>query len=324
MLTLVVVVVAITVGSTAIPPLTSIRVLLDHVLPVHLDTSQQADAIVWNIRLPRVIVASLAGATLGVAGTVLQGSLRNPLADSQLVGLSAAGSVGALFGYWLGYVTSGATAAIVGGAITGLVGALAVQALANRVGGGPSRFILLGIGGGLALGSLVAAMSIAIHDPRIPDVTFWFFGGLAATTWSHVGVLLIFVVVSIAGLVPFASRLDVMALGYDPARHVGVSVSRVLAIVLAVTGLGVGATVGAVGVVGFVGLVGGRIAATAVGPHHRLTIPAAAFAGSLFVVGADVVGRVGGRGFEVPVGLITAFAGGVYLAWIIAFRRVKA
>ena len=313
---------AVSIGSVSLAPSDSIGVLLNHLLPIDISSSSQADAIVWNIRMPRVLVAMLSGATLGVAGTVLQGSLKNPIADAQLVGLSAAASVGALLGFWLGYAASGPTVAVVAAAVAGVAGARTVQWLASRVGGEPTRFALVGMGAGLSLAALVATASIAIHDPRVPDVAFWFFGGLGAATWPVAGALAFAVAVSIGGTAPFSRSLDVLSLGHQPARHVGVNVERVLGAVMALVGLGVGASVGAAGVIGFVGLVGGRVALRLVGPHQRVAIPAAAFIGALFVTGADVIGRVGGRGFEVPVGLVTTILGGTYLVWLIARRQV--
>ncbi|KAA3638449.1 MAG: iron ABC transporter permease [Armatimonadetes bacterium] len=316
------VIVSVSVGSVSVSISDSFRVLASHLLPIDVDVSPLADAIVWNIRMPRAIVALLTGAVLGVTGTVLQGSLKNPIADAQLVGLSSAAAVGALLGFWLGYASGGPTVAVAAGAVSGLLGALAVRWLAGKVGGEPSRFILVGIGAGLGLGALVATASIAIHDPRIPDVTFWFFGGLGAATWGVAGALAIAAMLTLGGIMPLARKLDVLSLGHEPARHVGVNVATTLAVVLALVGLGTGASVGAAGVVGFVGLVGGRVASRMVGPHHKHVIPASAFIGAVFVIGADVVGRIAGLGFEVPVGLITTVLGGAYLVWLIARNKV--
>jgi len=319
---IVAVIASVSVGSVSVSIADSLRVLAVHLLPIDLDVPPLPDAIVWNIRMPRAIVALLSGSVLGVTGTVLQGSLKNPIADAQLVGLSSTAAVGALLGFWLGYASGGPTIAVVAGAVAGVVGALGVRWLAARIGGEPSRFILVGIGAGLGLGALVATASIAIHDPRIPDVTFWFFGGLGAATWGVAGVLAIATALTLGGIMPLARRLDVLSLGHEPARHVGVNVATTLAVVLALVGLGTGASVGAAGVIGFVGLVGGRVAARMVGPHHKLAIPASAFIGAVFVVGADVAGRVGARGFDVPVGLTTTVVGGAYLVWLIARNKV--
>jgi iron complex transport system permease protein len=309
-------------GTVWISPSSVISVVGDHLVRGGADAPSQLDAIVWNIRMPRLVVAACAGMALGVAGTVLQGMFRNPIADPQLVGLSSFAAVGALVGFWFGYATVGPEVAVVAGAIAGLIGALGVRFIASRSGGDPGRFILVGIGVGLAVGAAVATASIAIHDPRIPDTTFWFFGGLSTATWPIAFWVALASAVSIAGVWPFARRFDIMSLGNDPARHIGVNVAAVVTVAAAFVGLGVGASVGAIGVVGFVGLVAARLGSDWVGPHHRSTIPVSGIVGATFVVTADLLGRLIGRGFEVPVGLITTIFGGVFLVALILRNKV--
>lgn len=309
-------------GTVWISPNTVLSVIGDHLAPGSTEVPDPLDAIVWSIRMPRLLVAATAGVALGVAGTVLQGMFRNPIADAQLVGLSSFAAVGALAGFWLGYATAGPEIAVLAGAMAGVIGALGVRWMASRSGSDPGRFILVGIGVGLAVGAIVATASIAIHDPRIPDVTFWFFGGLGTATWSIALWLAVATAISVVGVLPFARRFDILSLGNDPARHVGVNVSAVVIVATAFVGLGVGASVGAIGVVGFVGLVAGRLAFEWVGPHHRFTIPLSGIVGATFVVIADLLGRLIGHGFEVPVGLITTVLGGVFLVSLLLRNRV--
>ncbi len=297
-------------------------VLVNHLSPFEFEQSAAVDAIVWNIRMPRLILAASAGIALGVGGITLQGTYRNPIADPQLVGLSSISSIGAIAGFWLGYATVGPEMAIAAGVVAGVLGGFAVRHISDRAGGDAGRFILIGIAVGLVVGAVVATASVAIHDPRIPDISFWFFGGLGAATWTTAAWVFVAAIVAVAALLPFAGRLDMLSLGFVPARHVGLNVSSVLRTNAILVGGAVGATVGAVGVVGFVGLVAGRIAARTVGPHHRHTIPVAATVGATFVVGSDLIGRVAGHGFEVPVGLITTAIGGVYLVYLILRNRV--
>jgi iron complex transport system permease protein len=299
-------------------------VLVNHLTPFKIEQSAPVDAIVWNIRMPRLILAASAGIALGVGGVTLQGTYRNPIADPQLVGLSSIASIGAITGFWLGYATVGPEIAIAAGAVAGVLGGLVVRHISGRAGGDAGRFILIGIALGLVVGAVVATASVAIHDPRIPDISFWFFGGLGAATWSTAAWVFLAAILALAALLPSSSRLDILSLGFVSARHVGLNVSSVLRTNAILVGGAVGATVGAIGVVGFVGLVAGRIAAKAVGPHHRHTIPMAATVGATFVVGSDLIGRVVGHGFEVPVGLITTAVGGVYLVYLILRNRVAA
>ncbi len=315
--------VSLSVGAIWIAPWDVVSVMVDHLTPFKVATNAQTDAIVWNIRMPRMVVAAVVGAMLGAAGVVLQGSFRNPIIDAHLVGISAFGSVGALMGFWAGYATVGPHAAVVVAAATGLVGAWLVRRVGGRIAGVPSRFVLVGLASGLAVSAVVAAASIAIHDPRIPDVSFWFFGGLAGATWTTAGWLTLVVALSLAALFPLAGRLDVLALGESAARNIGVNVSVVLAIATSAVGIGVGASVGAAGVIAFVGLVSARVAVDAVGAAHRWSIVTATVLGSGFLVGADAVGRLAGGGFEIPVGLITTTFGGLYLARLVASGKVR-
>lgn len=310
------------VGTVWISPGEVFRVAADHVGISDSATSSQIDAIVWNIRMPRLVVAAAAGLALGIAGSVLQGTFRNPIADPQLIGLSSFAAIGALLGFWFGYAAVGPEVAIVTGAVAGIAGAIAVRWVATRSGPDVTRFILVGIGMGLAVGAIVATASIAIHDPRVPDVTFWFFGGLGTATWTIAMWVVVAAAIAALGVAPFARQLDILSLGNDPARHIGVNVASVVMAATVAVGLGVGASVGAIGVVGFVGLVAGRAASGWVGPQHRHMIPVAGVVGATFVVFADLVGRVAGRGFEVPVGLITTVLGGVFLVSLIMRNKV--
>ena len=155
-------------------------VLVNHLTPFELEQSASVDAIVWNIRMPRLVLAAAAGIALGVGGVTLQGTYRNPIVDPQLIGLSSIASIGAIAGFWLGYATVGPGIAIAAGVAAGVLGGLAIRHISDRAGGDTARFILIGIAIGLVVGALVATASVAIHDPRIPDISFWFFGGLGA------------------------------------------------------------------------------------------------------------------------------------------------
>ena len=313
---------AVTVGAVTVSPADTLRVLASHLLPGDIETSTVADPIIWNIRLPRVIAAMAAGAALGFAGALLQGVFRNPVADPQLVGLSSIASIGVLVGLWIGWSAFGPVAGVVGGALVGAIGSVVILLLARSTTGDPSRFILVGIGFGLAVSALVATASIAIHDPRIPDLPFWFVGSLSASTWGTALWASVFTLTGLFAVLPIARSVDVLSLGEASARHLGVDVARVMAIALVASGVAVGGAVGAAGVVAFVGLIAGHTARSIVGHHHRTALIAATFGGAVCLVAADALGRwIGGR-FEVPVGLITAIVGGPYLIWLVTRRRI--
>jgi iron complex transport system permease protein len=322
LITLVIAFIALSVGTVSISPSETLRILADRVLAINVETSSVADPIVWNIRLPRILAAAGAGAALGLSGTLLQGLFRNNVADPQLVGLSAIGSIGVLVGLLGGWTTWGPVAGVIGGAIVGVAGAGLIRALNRHAGGDPSRFILTGIGFGVSVGAVVAATSIAIHDPRIPDISFWFVGGLAASTWGTALWTIAIAAVGFSMVYPMRHHLDVLSLGALTAQHVGVNVRIVMALSLAAAGLITGAAVGAAGIVAFVGLTAGQLARVVVGSHHRHTLVASVFVGASYLIAADMVGRLVGGRFEVPVGLITAIVGGPFLVWLITSGRV--
>lgn len=320
---LVTVVIAVGVGSINVAPPDVLRVLADHLLPFDVASSPVADPIIWNIRLPRVLTALAAGAALGMGGVALQGLFRNPVADPQLVGMSATAAIGVMIGLWIGWGVGGPIAGIIGGVVAGVLGASAVRTVATVTQGDPSRFILAGIGFGVAVSAVVAAAAIAIHDPRIPDVPFWFVGGLGASTWGTVLWTTLFSTASMIIVWRFARRLDVFSLGMASARHLGIDVAVVTTVTLLAVGAGVGAAVGAAGVIAFVGLVAAHGARALLGEHHIRSLPGGFVLGGMFLVVADAIGRVIGGRFEVPVGLITAAIGGPFLLWLIVRTRLR-
>lgn len=320
-LTGIVVVIAVGVGNIWISPVETLRVLADHLLPVELETSTVADPIVWNIRMPRALTALGVGAALGVGGVVLQGLYRNPVADPLLVGLTAIASIGVLAGVLVGWDAFGPVAAVLGGAVAGSVGAAAVRVMARATEGEASRFILAGIGLGLSLSAVLAGIAVALNDPRVPDLPFWFVGSLAAATWGTALWATIAAIVAVAVVLPLAGRIDIMSLGSAAAAHLGVDVKRLGLIAMAAIGLGVGGAAGAAGAVAFIGLIGGFLARRLVGDHHRRSLVAGFFIGAILVVSADAIGRVVGGRFEIPIGLVTAAFGGPFLVWMIVTRR---
>lgn len=319
--TVVLVILAVGVGNVWVSPRDTLSVLADHLSPMDLRTSSIADPIVWNIRMPRVITALGVGAALGVAGVVLQGLYRNIVADPHLVGMSATAMVGVLAGALIGWDAAGPVAAVVGGAVAGSAGALVVRMVAAATSGDPSRFILAGIGLGVAISAVVAGAAVALNDPRVPDLPFWFVGGLAASTWGTALWVGIAAVVATAVVLPLAGRLDIMSLGATAAAHLGVDVPRLGIVATVAIGLGVGGAVGAAGAIAFVGLISGHAARAMVGDHHRRSLVAGFFLGAMIMIGADALGRLIGGRFEIPVGLVTAAVGGPFLVWMIVARK---
>lgn len=281
----------------------------------------QADAVLFGIRLPRIVLGAVVGGALGTAGAVLQSVFRNPLADPQLVGIGPGAALAAAAGAALGGVGGSLSAGVVGGMLTALV----VRRLGRRVAeADPTRLLLAGIALGAVLSAWVGFIVFGSDRSLVPPIEFWLLGSLSGSTWEVTTTASVVVCATALGLWASWRRLDLLVLGRREARHLGVDVDLVTTMVMLATGAMVGAAVGAAGVVGFAGLVGPHLVRPFSGPGHRRLIPAAALAGATFVVLADVVARTALSPIEIPAGLVTAALGGPVLLWLIARRNARA
>jgi len=281
------------------------------------DPGPSFDAVVWTIRMPRVLLGILVGAGLAGAGAALQGVFRNPLADPQLLGIGPGASIGAV----IGAVAGGVQGSIAAGTAAGVVTALVVRRLARRAAGDPARFILVGVALGAALTAWVGFIVFASDRSTVPPMEFWLLGSLSAATWRGFGTALVIVVAASAVLLVAGRSLDLLALGEREARHLGVDVDLTVTSMLMAVGAVTGATVGAVGVVGFVGLVVPNAARRLVGPSHRFLLVVSMLGGAGFVLAADLVARTLISPVEIGVGLVTALVGGPVL--LILLRRAR-
>ena len=270
----------------------------------------QWDAIVLELRAPRVALGAVVGASLALAGLALQVLLCNDLAEPYVLGLSGGASAGAVASLTLGAFPPGAGAA---------AGAIAAAALVRRLARGPfdpARLLLAGIALG-AIGSSLTGLLLAAAPPErlLRAATFWLLGGLGTPRWPAVLAPAVVLAVAGAWMLGRAERLDRLGLGADTAMALGVDVPRlrrgVLVAVVALTA----ATVAVAGMVGFVGLVAPHVARRITGASVRRCLPAAALAGAAMVIAADLVARTAIAPREVPVGLVTALVGGPFFLW---------
>jgi iron complex transport system permease protein len=274
--------------------------------------SATAADIVLRIRLPRVLLAVLVGSSLSVAGVLFQALLRNPLADPYILGVSGGAALGGIvvlaFGssWGLGY------AMVPPAAFAGSLLTLALLYAVVGAGGRfePTRLLLTGVVfNAFASAAIVFTASLAglVEGTRI---FLWLIGNLSAARTDVAGLVAVFLVLGLACAIPLARGLNVLALGEESALQLGVNVERLRRVLLVATSLMVGAAVAVAGLVGFVGLIVPHLLRLALGPDHRQLIPAAALAGGAFLVLCDVVARTLLPGRELPVGAVTALAGG--------------
>ncbi len=318
-------VVAVSLGTVAVPFDQVVRMLAARLPGVELPVTwtEQMEAIVLSIRLPRVITAMTVGGALALAGTLFQGLLRNPMADPYIIGTSGGAALGATLALllpvqavWLGF-TLVPVAAFVGS----LVAVLAVYGIA-RV--GPRTPITTLLLAGFALSSLMAAgMSFLMlfSGETMRRVVLWTMGGMSSTGWSQL--MVVIPLVALGGLAAYvlAGDLNAFLLGEDQAAHLGVSVERKKLALLMIGSLLTGAAVSVSGLVGFVGLVVPHVARLIFGPAHRLLLPTAALLGSIFLLVADLAARLVLAPAEVPVGIVTAVIGAPFFIYLLRRSR---
>ena len=287
------------------------------VAPAHGLTPNEA-AVIWHIRLPRTLVALLTGAGLAAAGAALQGLFANPLADPAIIGVSSGASVGAIVA-----IASGLSAATLFALpVCALLGALlAVSltiALAFRRGRIPVMTLLLaGVVVGMFLAAVSALMLTAVSDNKLQEYLFWTIGGLDYRRWEHVWLGFFPIAISVIVMCLLVRQLNILSLGEIEAKAVGLPVIRFRLLLLSLAALATAAGVCISGNIGFVGLVVPHMLRMLIGPDHRRLLPASVFAGGLFLLFCDVLGRVLLAGAEIRVGIMTAFIGTPYFLYLL-------
>lgn len=281
--------------------------------------------IFWDIRLPRVALAALIGASLSLAGVAFQGLFRNPLADAYVLGVSSGAAVGAALAFTFGWrFALGGIGAV---PLTAFAAALATLALVYRLGRAGGRVaghrLLLA---GVAVGSFLSAvvLILALHQEKehwAAPVLAWLMGSLSGRGWEYAGAVLPYFVAGAALLAWDARALDAFLFGEEEAHALGVDLERARRRVAAAGGLLTAAAVAAAGVSGFVGLVVPHVARLLAGPGHRRLLPAAALCGGAFLVWADCLARTAFAPAEVPVGIFTSLVGGPFFLHLLRSRR---
>lgn len=285
--------------------------------------------ILWEIRLPRMLTGVLVGASLAVAGAVMQGLFRNPLADPGLVGVGAGAGLGAVVAIVLGglapvWVTQavGYHLVPVAAFLGGWVSTLLLYRVATRSGRTSVATMLLA---GIALGALAgAATGVLVYiadDRQLRDLTFWGLGSLGGASWPKLlaaGPVMALALVA----APFLARgLNGLALGEAAAHHIGLPVQRVKAVAILTVAAATGAAVAVSGGIGFIGIVVPHLLRLATGPDHRFLLINAGLAGAVLLLLADLIARSIIAPAELPIGIVTATLGAPVFLWILLRRR---
>jgi len=274
----------------------------------------QTAAILWNIRLPRTIVAALVGMNLALSGAILQAIMKNPLADPHIIGISSgaglAGVVILILYPEMEYLVT--PVAFVGA----MAAASLIYILAWKGGIRPVRVILAGVAVSAFLGSGISALMIFYSD-KVHGALLWMVGGLAARSWPHVSMILPYALLGLFLALLGARYLNILQLGDDMARSLGVAVEGVRIFMTAVAAVLAASAVSVAGLLGFVGLIVPHTARLLIGGDYRYLLPASALLGAAVVTASDTFARVVLAPVELPVGVIMAFLGAPFFLFLL-------
>ncbi|RTE08719.1 FecCD family ABC transporter permease [Paenibacillus whitsoniae] len=323
------IVVSLSIGSAHLPIPQIVAILGKHVpwIGSHIEVTwpKSSEQIMNQVRLPRVLLGVLVGAGLSLAGAAFQGVLRNPLADPYSLGVSSGASVGAAFIIYFGLQAAwlGQWSIPVAAFGTGLITLFLVVRLAQMDGKlKMETLILSGVVMQAFLGAIVSFL-ISMSKQVINEIVFWLMGSLAMHGWAYVGIILPYVIVGLIILLSYARSLNLLALGERQAAHLGVHVERTKVIVLVTATLITAAAVSVAGVIGFVGLIVPHLVRLVVGPDYRLIVPLSALGGGIYVLWADTVARTLLSPTEIPLGVVTAFLGAPFFAYLLYKEKRK-
>lgn len=309
------------VGAANLNPLATIAALLDKIPAVHLPTSLTAldRAVLFQIRLPRIAEGALVGGLLAVAGAGYQGVFRNPLVDSGMLGASAGAGLGATIA--IVYLGGAGPSVVPVAAFAGSIGGVSVAYLTGAAGRrGTSTLLLAGVAASMFL---TAAQTYILQRSTqdLQPVYSWLFGSLAASSWQQVLSILPYSAVSVLIVLLHGKHLDVLSVGDDEARALGMHPGRVRLIVIAACALAAASAVAISGLIGFIGIVVPHIVRRLAGFSYRLVLPLSLLVGAGVLVLADTLARTLLAPAELPIGVVTALVGAPVFVWILHTTR---
>ena len=301
--------------------------LLDHLPLVSLNSgvTPREWTIIWDIRMPRVVLAALVGSMLSLSGASYQGVFRNPLVDPYLLGVAAGAGLGATLVFTLNRTGSSTwiidplpLSAFAGGMLAVFVTYVVGTAFGGQK--SASTLVLAGVAV-TALATAVQTFVLQRHTDVVRQVYSWILGRLSSATWGDVRLVLPYVVVSSAVLFLHRRLLDIMRVGDDEATALGASVNRVRIVVVIAATLGTSAVVAVSGLIGFVGIIVPHAVRLLAGASYRVIVPLSLFVGASFLIIADIPGRVLQNPSETPIGVVTAFLGAPFFLLLLRTRQ---
>ncbi|MEL6820590.1 MAG: iron ABC transporter permease [Calditrichota bacterium] len=314
------------VGAVHIPASDVLSIILHNIgLSASSSFTELHESIVLNLRLPRVMLATLVGATLAVSGAALQGLFRNPLAEPGLIGVSSGAAIGVCAGiltepYWQSWGSEILLSVLL--PLFAFVGAIVavyvVYAIANRSAAPSVATMLLC---GIAITALAQAgigfFSFISTEAQLRNMNMWLFGSLAGASWDILAIIAPIAIISVVVILFQYRPLNALLLGERQAGHLGVNVDRFKRVLFISVAAGVGACVSISGIIGFVGLIVPHLLRLTIGSDHRYLLTGSALMGGVLLLGADILARITVTPAELPVGIVTAMVGVPFFLWLI-------
>ncbi|MCP2317888.1 iron complex transport system permease protein [Nocardia amikacinitolerans] len=290
-------------------------------MPAH----PSGDVTLWEVRFPRVVLATLVGAALATAGALLQGVFANPLAEPGVIGVSAGAAVGAGTVIVVGGAFVAAWSVAAAAFVAGLFTTLLVYLLARSNGRTEVvTLVLTGVAINAFAGGLIAFLLFVASPAARDQIVFWQLGSLNGANWDSVAVVAPLAALGVFAAIVVAPRLDLLALGESAARHLGVDVERLRRNVIVIVAVLATAGVAFTGIILFVGLIVPHLVRMIVGPGHRVLIPLSAIVGAVVLLGADVAARSLVDNADLPLGMLTSLIGGPFFFWLLRRTRARA
>jgi len=321
------IVASISMGAASPGFFEAAQVLFYKIFPFfpHSPIPHVTDVIIFDLRLPRIIMGILAGAGLAAAGATMQGTLRNPLVSSYVLGISSAAGFGAALAivFGVGVISFiGGYLVIANAFLFSVIAMMIVFVIARIRGMSSETVILVGVAIGFLFSALLSLIQYLAPDYQaVNAVVFWLMGSLTAASWENILMILPIVVVTVALMTQQSWNINVMSMGEEVATSLGVNSRRVLATSMVLETLATAAIIAFVGVIGFVDLIAPHIARMVIGNDHRFLIPCSALVGGFLLLCSDTVARLIIAPTELPVGIVTSLLGVPFFIYIMLKRR---
>lgn len=320
-------VIALSVGAGSPKFVEAMNVIFSRILPfMNFDPgSTLTQIIILDLRLPRIVMALVAGAGLAAAGATMQGTLRNPLVSSYILGISNAAGFGAALAivFGVGLIAGvGNYLIVVNAFIFAVLAMLLVYAIARVRGMATDTVILAGVAVGFLFSALLSLIQYtAPEHEAVASVVFWLMGGLNAASWTSISIVTPIVAVTVLLMIQQSWNINLMSMGEDVATSLGVNSKRVLGINMVLETLATASIVAFTGVIGFVDLICPHIVRMLLGSDHRFLIPCSALMGAFMLLAADTVARIILAPAELPVGIVTSLLGVPFFIYILMSKR---